>query len=78
MHERDKSARLINDRPYVNGHWFSIGTLKSTLNDEGKFAGPAKHYIETVELYVNPGNPLRYHSTCTNLFTFRKAATSNS
>ena len=55
MFQLSRSKHLINDRPYVNTPWFSVGTMESSLNEEGKFAGPSKQYVEKAELYVNPG-----------------------
>ena len=55
LFQLSRSKHLINDRPYVNTPWFSVGTMESSLNEEGKFAGPSKQYVEKAVLYVNPG-----------------------
>ena len=50
---RGRGDSLIEDFPFLKNDWaFSIGSIQGS---DGKFAGPPPHYVEKVELFVNPG-----------------------
>ena len=55
LSSRGRGDSFIDDAPFLKNDFeraFSIGSLKGK---DGKFAGPPPHYVEQVELYINPG-----------------------